>query len=65
MIQGFESGRLIVDVKLPRRHGRKNETEREGGRGQDYKLSSVRTLERTEAENNPVCVEGWGGGGTH
>lgn len=58
MIQRCESGRLIVDVKLPRRHNRKYETEcEEGGvavgEGQDYKFSSFRTLKRTEVENNP------------
>lgn len=54
MIQRCESGRLIVDVKLPRHHNRKYETECEGGRrGQDYKFSSFRTPRRTEVENNP------------
>lgn len=33
MIQRCESGRLIVDVKLPRRHHRKYETECEEGGG--------------------------------
>lgn len=53
MIQGCKSGRLIVDVKLPRHHNRKYETEREGGKGQDYKFSSFRKPKRTEVENNP------------
>ena len=30
VIQGCKSGRLIVDVKLPRHHNRKYETECEG-----------------------------------
>jgi len=31
----------------------KYETEREGGKGQDYKSSSFRTPKGTEVENNP------------
>lgn len=70
MIQRCESGRLIVDVKLPRGHNRKYETEceeggEEGGRGaggcQDYKFSSFRTAKRTEVENNPQPYPTQGG----
>lgn len=53
MIQGCKSGRLIVDVKLPRHHSRKYETECVRGKGQDYKSSSSRTPTGTEVENNP------------
>lgn len=31
--QAFQSGRLILDVKLPQRHGRKRETQRHRDKG--------------------------------